>query len=192
MKPDQPKLCECGCGLPAPIATKTQTSKGYVKGQPHRFILGHHARVMTDEHRRKIAAAGLGRVRSPEASRKIADANRGRKHSAESRRNMSIAQGGTGEPKRGAIHRILRDEHPKRGACEECGKVGRTEYAFQRHPEPYTLNRSDYRELCHSCHQRLDAWLRSKRSSPKALAETGKVQSPASPPASSRQRASEP
>lgn len=35
------KLCECGCGRPAPIATKTRTKLGHVKGQPIRFIRGH-------------------------------------------------------------------------------------------------------------------------------------------------------
>lgn len=36
------KLCECGvCGLPAPIAKRTITCKGHVKGQPIRFIKGH-------------------------------------------------------------------------------------------------------------------------------------------------------
>lgn len=34
-------MCECGCGQPAPIATKTDTLRGYVKGQPRRFIAGH-------------------------------------------------------------------------------------------------------------------------------------------------------
>jgi hypothetical protein len=33
--------CHCGCGLPAPIAKKTNRSKGHVKGQPVRFINGH-------------------------------------------------------------------------------------------------------------------------------------------------------
>ena len=33
------KLCECGCGLPAPIAPKT--GRGYIKGQPKRMIRGH-------------------------------------------------------------------------------------------------------------------------------------------------------
>jgi len=37
-------LCECGCGRPAPIAKMTNTKKGHVKGQPVRFIRGHHAR----------------------------------------------------------------------------------------------------------------------------------------------------
>lgn len=35
------KLCECGCGNPAPIAKKTHRPRGYIKGQPTRFIVGH-------------------------------------------------------------------------------------------------------------------------------------------------------
>lgn len=34
-------LCECGCGRPAPIATRTDRQWGWVKGQPKRFINGH-------------------------------------------------------------------------------------------------------------------------------------------------------
>jgi hypothetical protein len=36
------KLCECGCGLPAPIAPQSHTKHGWVKGQPMRFIRGHY------------------------------------------------------------------------------------------------------------------------------------------------------
>jgi len=35
------KLCECGCGEPAPIAKLTDRTKGYIKGQPKRFRHGH-------------------------------------------------------------------------------------------------------------------------------------------------------
>lgn len=35
------KLCECGCGGAAPIATKTYRKFGHIKGQPTRFIRGH-------------------------------------------------------------------------------------------------------------------------------------------------------
>lgn len=35
------KLCECGCGQPAPIAKKTCGRSGHIKGQPIRFIKGH-------------------------------------------------------------------------------------------------------------------------------------------------------
>lgn len=34
-------LCKCGCGLPAPISTETDRSKGWVIGQPKKLIPGH-------------------------------------------------------------------------------------------------------------------------------------------------------
>lgn len=41
---DQPiKLCECGCGQPAPIATRTISESGYIRGQAKRFVHGHHS-----------------------------------------------------------------------------------------------------------------------------------------------------
>ena len=36
--------CECGCGREARIADRTHSKYGHVKGQPLRFINGHHAR----------------------------------------------------------------------------------------------------------------------------------------------------
>jgi uncharacterized protein YerC len=36
-----PILCECGCGLPAPIAKNTNRAAGVVAGQPQRFLRGH-------------------------------------------------------------------------------------------------------------------------------------------------------
>lgn len=37
--------CQCGCGQPAPIATRTDRSSGYVKGQQLRFVRGHGRKV---------------------------------------------------------------------------------------------------------------------------------------------------
>ena len=37
-----PKLCECGCGQPAPVATRTDRKNGYVRGEPRRFRSGHN------------------------------------------------------------------------------------------------------------------------------------------------------
>lgn len=39
---DSIKLCECGCGNPAPIAKYSDPRWGYTKGQSLRFILGHN------------------------------------------------------------------------------------------------------------------------------------------------------
>lgn len=38
-------LCECGCGQPAPLMKVNHQARGLVKGQPHRFIVGHNGRL---------------------------------------------------------------------------------------------------------------------------------------------------
>ena len=37
------KLCECGCGKPTPITKVSMPYRGYKKGQPQRFLLGHNS-----------------------------------------------------------------------------------------------------------------------------------------------------
>jgi len=144
--PNPSGLCMCGCGERAPVVTGTNLSQGYIKGQAFRYILGHCNRVQSDEQRAKNSAA-----------------NRGRKKTPEHRRAISLGEGGTGDPSYKAIHQQLARDHPKSGVCEDCGKVGPTDYAFQHHPRPHTRERSDYRELCKSCHNRFDAAERRAR-----------------------------
>lgn len=48
---DEIKLCECGCGQPAPIAKGTDRRRGWIKGQPLRFILGHVALVAANKEK---------------------------------------------------------------------------------------------------------------------------------------------
>jgi hypothetical protein len=57
------KLCECGCGDPAPISKETSRTHGYVRGEPRRFIKGHQRRGSTHspETRAKISAAKAGK-----------------------------------------------------------------------------------------------------------------------------------
>ena len=43
------KLCECGCGKPAPIAIRTSAQRSAIKGQARRFISGHNLKV--NKHR---------------------------------------------------------------------------------------------------------------------------------------------
>lgn len=56
------KFCECGCGEPAPIAKLTNSKWGHVKGQPVRFIRGHHnfrlIRPLPDRFWEKVAKGG--------------------------------------------------------------------------------------------------------------------------------------
>lgn len=45
------QLCACGCGLPAPIAPRTNRSKGWIEGQPLTFRRGHNGpRTRWDSH----------------------------------------------------------------------------------------------------------------------------------------------
>lgn len=46
----QGKLCECGCGKLAPLATRTNRRTGTVKGEPQRFIRYHQNHVPTLDH----------------------------------------------------------------------------------------------------------------------------------------------
>lgn len=45
------KLCECGCGERAPVATRTDMRFGAVLGKPRRFVRGHSQRRALKESR---------------------------------------------------------------------------------------------------------------------------------------------
>jgi endogenous inhibitor of DNA gyrase (YacG/DUF329 family) len=47
------KLCECGCGQETKVASKTATSRGWIKGQPLRFINGHNT-IIREYEQNKI------------------------------------------------------------------------------------------------------------------------------------------
>jgi hypothetical protein len=138
------KLCECGCGQPAPIASKTSRSDGRVKGQPSRFVHGHHNRVASLATRAKISAGATGRVLSPETRAKIGARLR--------RDDVGYS----------AAHIWLNRHHPKTGTCEECGvEVGATgqagtHYAYTGPNGGHERDRSKYRELCPACHTSFD------------------------------------
>ena len=46
-------LCACGCGKPAPIAKRTRSGRGQVKGQFLRFISGHNTALFDSEEQRR-------------------------------------------------------------------------------------------------------------------------------------------
>lgn len=53
-------LCQCGCGGVAPLAKQSETKRGYVKGQPMRFIPGHNmkGKVLPAKKYRTVRAVG--------------------------------------------------------------------------------------------------------------------------------------
>lgn len=53
-----------------------------------------------------------------------------------------------------AVHRWLNYHHTKAGKCEKCGKVSKTQWA--NISGKYLRNRNDYKELCYSCHTKMD------------------------------------
>ncbi|HUH22049.1 MAG TPA: HNH endonuclease signature motif containing protein, partial [Gaiellaceae bacterium] len=44
------EFCECGCGERPPLATVTIRIRGWVKGQPIRFVNGHRSRLLNPGH----------------------------------------------------------------------------------------------------------------------------------------------
>lgn len=108
-------LCECGCGETTKLVPKTIGARGYVKGQPLRFINGHNQRL-----------------------------NKGERHQHWKGAEASYM----------AIHNWIRREKPKTGECVLCGKTGKTDWA--NISGEYLRNLGDYRELCRSCHMKLD------------------------------------
>ena len=81
--PNPSGLCMCGCGEAAPIASRSHTKYGWVKGQPMRFIFGHSSRgrQVSGETRAKISAFHKGRPTSEETKRKMSAAQLGPKGS---------------------------------------------------------------------------------------------------------------
>ncbi len=53
-------LCECGCGRTTTISTKSDATRGYVRGEPRRFVRGHgpRKRLYLDERSYTIEDRG--------------------------------------------------------------------------------------------------------------------------------------
>lgn len=93
-------LCECGCGSAAPIARVTNARYGHIRGEPVRFVRGHHNRVHSAETRAKMSAAKRGKSLSAEHRAKVSASLIGNKRRAgttqspETRARMSAARTG--------------------------------------------------------------------------------------------------
>jgi hypothetical protein len=56
-------LCECGCGHETALAPQTDKAKGWIKGQPKRFLRGHQGRIQWGKATVKGYRMATGRQR---------------------------------------------------------------------------------------------------------------------------------
>lgn len=68
--------CHCGCGQKTKIADETASAKGWIKGQPKRFINGHNGRRITWSTEQRLCECGCG---NPTQISEITDPKRGYK-----------------------------------------------------------------------------------------------------------------
>jgi hypothetical protein len=55
--------CQCGCGQKTAISKQTQASKGWIKGEPHRYLSGHNPTLSKPVNKRfwsKVAITSNG------------------------------------------------------------------------------------------------------------------------------------
>lgn len=125
------KLCECGCGQPAPIATYTNRRRGYVRGRPRRFIHGHHRR---------------GRRASVNTVAKRSGSN-----------HYGWKGDGVGYS---GLHTWVSRHKTKIGVCQDCGRDVGTNWPrgtqWANVSGEYRRDLDDFRELCTPCHRRFD------------------------------------
>jgi len=128
------KLCECGCGNPTPLAIKTNTKKGQIKGDPQRFILGHNSKL---KERREL----LQQLRKKEGA--IPPSRKGVRLSKETKRKMSKARNKGLTPITKLIRKstkylqwrqncFIRDNF----TCQKCGITG--EYLESHHKKSFS------------------------------------------------------
>lgn len=146
-------LCECGCGQPTSIPTKSSLKLGRVRGVPMRFIRGHVARVrnpMGDAVNREKVAASKRAERHPRWQ---------------------------SDPNYKALHLWVNRNWPRSGLCESCGgHVGTdrgtgTQWSSIGHI--YTRARTDWRELCGHCHRATDRAHRAHANQLQQMAAVG-------------------
>ena len=128
-------VCECGCGQQTYVAPRTYSRRGWFKGQPKRFVNGHNWR---GKHRSEAERATVSRNKTGE-------------------RNHNWKGDGLGYQ---SLHSWLIRHFPKTGVCEWCSRVvggsGTAGTHFANISGEYRRDRSDFMELCSSCHKLYD------------------------------------
>lgn len=108
-------LCECGCGHPTRIAPVNDRSKGWIKGQPLKFIKGHN---MAQACAIKSASAVGNRYLSTHGYVVVTTGPRRRQYEhilvAERAIGRHLRNFGRGNPKTEVVHHINGDKTDNR------------------------------------------------------------------------------
>jgi hypothetical protein len=146
---DKIKLCECGCGKPAPISKYTNRNRGRIKGQPFRYCVGHWP--MPAEAKDKMSKKMKGRKLSQERIEKMKTyVARGENHPLWKGDSASYA----------SIHMWLARHLEKTGICQKCFKYfgidkgSGTQWA--NISGRYKREFDDFIEVCRLCHEKMD------------------------------------
>lgn len=141
------KLCECGCGQAAPLATRTRPIRGQVKGKPVRFVRGHAMRGkrLSVAARQKMSAVRKGRPKSEAHRAKLSAAKpHGADHPDWKGDDVTY----------NVIHLWVNRLKTKTGVCSRCGAERLTQWANLS--GLYKRDLDDFAEMCVPCHSRYD------------------------------------
>jgi len=149
------KLCECGCGNPAPIAKYTNKRFGHIKGKPIRFINSHWSKT---QPRGKESYRWTGGRNSYKHSRKLdvfpKHMNGTRKGNMARYRLYAEKILGKSLPKKSVIHHFYSGKnivicqnrayhlllHQRQNAYENCGYANwRKCYICKKYDDPTNL-----------------------------------------------------
>lgn len=148
LKGEQTKYCSCLC------QRKSMKGKVFVRGG----VPWNKGKTWESDARLLANRYWKGKKRDPETQKNAhaaAKLYRGIKHFAWKADKASYS----------AIHHWMISNHKKSGVCEDCGnkynKSGQTDWANLGKMD--RLDRSDWKELCCSCHRNMDNRARKER-----------------------------
>ncbi len=111
------KLCECGCGKPAPIAKVTRKKRGQKKGCPVRFVSGHNPQGVRKERlgvrKERLGTARRKYLQDKDGRCLVDKPNHPRSHRGYVYRSILLAEKALGRsiPKGNIIHHL--DGNPR-------------------------------------------------------------------------------